>query len=194
LVEIDTDAERILGSFRLKEYDALRTAKLPNRGRLNLVFEHMGVPYALCPLLGTEAFLAVTKKWKGEMSKKPATKKAKGVQSKATPAKMVPPKKKSILKVIQPKAKLGPKGTSEIELAQAKPIEVSKKFCLLDVPSSSHGPRDQGRVAIKVGGECASRVVTFDNLGDDSSLDIHEASSPRETEEVPPPPPPFIPG
>jgi hypothetical protein len=39
LAEVETKAERILGSFRPKEYDALSMAKLPNGGRLNHVFE-----------------------------------------------------------------------------------------------------------------------------------------------------------
>jgi hypothetical protein len=47
---------------------------------------------------------------------------------------------------------------------------------------------------IKVDGDCASRAVAFDNLGDDSSSDIHEASSLREAEEMHPLPLPFIHG
>jgi hypothetical protein len=35
LSEIEMEAERVLGSFRPKEYDALRTANIPNGGRLN---------------------------------------------------------------------------------------------------------------------------------------------------------------
>jgi hypothetical protein len=38
LGEVETEAKRILGSFRPKEYDALKMADLPNGGRLNLVF------------------------------------------------------------------------------------------------------------------------------------------------------------
>jgi hypothetical protein len=86
----------------------------------------------------------VTKKRKAEMSKKVAMKKEKVVQSKATLAKMVLPKKINILKEVRPKARPRPNGTSEIELTLTKPIRVSKKFCLLDVPSSSHVPHDQG--------------------------------------------------
>jgi hypothetical protein len=43
LAEIETKAERILGSFRMKEHDALRMAKIPNGGHLNHVHEQMGV-------------------------------------------------------------------------------------------------------------------------------------------------------
>jgi hypothetical protein len=86
----------------------------------------------------------VTKKRKAEMSKKVAMKKEKAVQSKATLAKMVLPKKINSLKEVRLKARPRPNGTSEIELALTKSIRVSKKFCLLDVSSSSHVPHDQG--------------------------------------------------
>jgi hypothetical protein len=55
------------------------------------------------------------------------------------PPKIGPAKKISILKIAQLKAKPGPPGTSEIELALARPVEMSKKFLLLDVAASSHG-------------------------------------------------------
>jgi hypothetical protein len=35
LVKVETDAERILGSYRPKEHDACMVAKLPNSGHLN---------------------------------------------------------------------------------------------------------------------------------------------------------------
>jgi hypothetical protein len=38
LVEVETKAKRFLGSFGLREYDALMMAKLSNGGRLNHVF------------------------------------------------------------------------------------------------------------------------------------------------------------
>jgi hypothetical protein len=59
-----------LGSIRLKEYDTLNAVKLPNGGRLNYVFEQMGVPYGLRPLPDTEASQAAIKKQKAEVSKK----------------------------------------------------------------------------------------------------------------------------
>jgi hypothetical protein len=46
LVEIETEAKSILGSFRPKKHDALNTAKIPNGGRVNHVIEQMGVSYA----------------------------------------------------------------------------------------------------------------------------------------------------
>jgi hypothetical protein len=39
LVEIDTEAERVLGSFGPREYDALRMANISNGGHLNWVLE-----------------------------------------------------------------------------------------------------------------------------------------------------------
>jgi hypothetical protein len=56
LAEVQTEAERILGSFVLKDYDALSMANLPNGGRLNHVFEQMGLAYAPRPLPRTKAF------------------------------------------------------------------------------------------------------------------------------------------
>jgi hypothetical protein len=50
---------------------------------------------------------------------------------------------------------------STIELALAKPIGVSKKFCLLDVAASSHA-RAAGATMTHT-----SRVPAFDNLGND---------------------------
>jgi hypothetical protein len=55
----------------------------------------------------------------------------------------------------------------EIELALAKPVGVSKKFHLLDAVGSSHGPHAMG-----VATTHAARVVAFNNLSDDSSLDV----------------------
>jgi hypothetical protein len=56
LAEVQTEAERTLGSFVLKDYDALSMANLPNSGRLNHIFEQMGLAYAPRPLPGTKAF------------------------------------------------------------------------------------------------------------------------------------------
>jgi hypothetical protein len=109
-----------------------------------------------------------------EVPKRPATKKAKAGPSRAMSSKAVPPPPKSrpakkigILKIAHPKAKPGPRGTSEIELALVKPIGVSKKFHLLDATGSSHGPH-----ATSITATHAARVSAFDNLGDDSSSDV----------------------
>jgi hypothetical protein len=42
LAEVETKAERYLGSFRPREYDALLMANLQNKGRLNQVLDQMG--------------------------------------------------------------------------------------------------------------------------------------------------------
>jgi hypothetical protein len=46
LVKVESDIERILGSFSPNEYDALVMVKLLNNGHLNWVFEQMGIPDA----------------------------------------------------------------------------------------------------------------------------------------------------
>jgi hypothetical protein len=91
------------------------------------------VSYAPRHLPGSEASQAAIRKQKAEVSKKPATKKAKAGPSKtqlsrsATP----PPKPGPAMKVVKmarPYAKPGLRGTSEIELTLVKPIGVSKNF------------------------------------------------------------------
>jgi hypothetical protein len=95
------------------------------------------------------------------------------------PSKTVPPssksgsaKKISILKIARPKAKPGPRGTSEIELALAKSVGVFKKFHLLDVASLPHGLHVVGVTVTH-----AARVPVFDNLSDDSSSDVRKTPS-----------------
>jgi hypothetical protein len=188
LAKVETDAKRILASFGPKEYDALAIAKLPNNGRLNPMFEQMGIPYAPRLLPGTEA--SQTQKCKADMSKKAPAKKPKVAQfGKAMPTKTIV--KRSIVKVIRLKAKPGPKGMSEIELIMAKPIRVSNFFCLSDVHDSSQSRCDEGHRTVETVVERAPRVILFDNLEDDSSSDIHEASPPKRVADVLPPPPPF---
>jgi hypothetical protein len=101
----------------------------------------MGVSYAPCPIPGSDAPpQAAIRKQKSEVSKKPAAKRMKAGPSRAMPSTMTPPpskpgptKKISIIKIARSKAKPGPQGTLEIELALTKPIRVCKKFCILDV-------------------------------------------------------------
>jgi hypothetical protein len=153
----------------------------------------MGIPYAPQQLPGTKASQAVTQKWKADVSKKAAAKKLKVAQTgKATPVNTVV--KRSVVKVIHSKAKLGPKGTSEIELIVAKPIGVSKKFCLSDVPGSSPSRCDESHRAVQTVAEQAPRIIYFDNLGDDSSPDLCEALPSKRVADVPLPPPPSMHG
>jgi hypothetical protein len=55
LAEVEMEAEKVLGSFGPREYDALVAVNIPNGGRLNRVFEQIGVSYAPRSLLGSEA-------------------------------------------------------------------------------------------------------------------------------------------
>jgi hypothetical protein len=65
------------------------------------------------------------------------------------------------VKVVDLRAKPEPQGMSEIELALMRPVGVSKIFCLLDVPASSHGVHAEGPT-VAYGGEHAARVMAFD--------------------------------
>jgi hypothetical protein len=73
-----------------------------------------------------------------------------------------------------PKAKPVLRGTPEIELALPKPIGVSKKFLLLDVAALPNAPHASGMTVVHV-----AWVVTFDNLGGDSSPDTRAIPSPK---------------
>jgi hypothetical protein len=126
----------------------------------------------------TDAVTAATKKWKVDASGKMVTKKEK----------VAPVKKVSVLKIVLPKLRPGPRGTSEIELTLMKPIGVSKKFCFSDVPSSSLGQRNEvgptaqmpGGMVTKAAGERAAHVIRFAGLGD-SSPNTH---GPSTTEKI----------
>jgi hypothetical protein len=72
-------------------------------------------------------------------------------------------------------------------LALAKPVGVFKKFCLLGAAGSSHGPHTAGIAATH-----AAQVSAFDNLGDDSSPDVHKTSSPIRTLKRHGSPPPSV--
>jgi hypothetical protein len=97
--------------------------------------------------------------------------------------------KVGVLNIARTKAKPGPRGTSEIELALANPIGVSKKSRLLDAMGSSHRPHTMGVAATH-----AAQVSTLDNLGDDSSPDVRRTPSPVQTIERRASPPPSVSG
>jgi hypothetical protein len=84
--------------------------------------------------------------------------------------------------VVRLRVKTGPQGTLEIELALAKPVGMSKKFCLLDVTAPSHGVRGVG-LTVAHAGERVARVAAFNNLGDDSSPDARWTPSPKRAME-----------
>jgi hypothetical protein len=155
----------------------------------------MGAPYFPHPQPGSVASRSANKKRKAEVAKKLAAKKSKAGSGRAPSSRMVLPppkvgqaKKLGILKIAQPKAKPGPRGRSEIELALSKLVGVSKKFHILDVAASSHA-RTTGATTTRT-----VRVPAFDNLGDDSSSDVCEARSPRKMMEKLVSPPPLVSG
>jgi hypothetical protein len=74
LVEVETEAERMLGIFGPKEYDALRVANIMNSSRLNRILEQMGVPYFNHPQPSFVASQSANKKQKAEVAKKPTAK------------------------------------------------------------------------------------------------------------------------
>jgi hypothetical protein len=55
LAEVETEAKRVLRSFRPREYDTLVVVNILNGGRLNRVFEQMGVRYFARPQPGSAA-------------------------------------------------------------------------------------------------------------------------------------------
>jgi hypothetical protein len=195
LAEVETETEKVLGSFRPREYNALRVANIPNGNCMNHVLKQMGVPYFPRPKLGSAASQSVNKKRKVEVAKKMAAKKVKAGMGWASSSRVVlplpkagPAKKVGVLKISWPKAKLGLRGTSAIEFALVKPVGVSKKFHLLDVAASFHAHVTGAAMT------CAAQVPAFNNLGDDSSPDVHEAPSLGNTMEKPVSPPPLVSG
>jgi hypothetical protein len=138
---------------------------------------------------------SANRKRKAEVVEKPVAKKVKAGAGRASSSRVVPPppkvgptKKVSVLKVSCPKARPGQQGMPMIELALAKPLRVSKKFRLLDVVDLSQACAT-GSMTTRT-----AWVPTFDNLGDDSSLDVRESPSPGTTMEKPASPPPLASG
>jgi hypothetical protein len=115
LVKVELDAEQILESYDPREHDAYVSVKLPNGGRLNRVFEQMGVAY----VSRADACSATTRKRKVDTF---------GKKNRQKKAKVAPKKKADVVKIIWPKVKSGVKGLCEIELALVKPIKGTKKY------------------------------------------------------------------
>jgi hypothetical protein len=115
LVEIETEAKRVLGSFGLREYDALEMVNIPNGCWLNRGLEQMAVPYTPRPLPGSDVSQVANKKRKAEVSKKPSAKRVKAGPSQALQSTTVPPppktglaKKIGVLKISRSNVKSGP--------------------------------------------------------------------------------------
>jgi hypothetical protein len=62
LVEVETEAEKVLGSFGPKGYDVLYMVNIPKGSRLKRVLEQIGVPYTPRPLPGSETSQIAIKK------------------------------------------------------------------------------------------------------------------------------------
>jgi hypothetical protein len=129
----------------------LSMVNLTNGGHLNRVFEQMGLAYAPQPLPRTEAFQTVKEKRKAEVLRKPVAKMVKAVTSRVTRSKTAALRKIRVVKMVRLRIKIRVHRMSEIELALTKLVGVSKKFCLLDAPSSSHGPHGRGVAKAKTG-------------------------------------------
>jgi hypothetical protein len=80
-IETETEIQKVLGSFRSKEHNALSVANILNDSRLNWVLEKMGVPYA--PWL--RRLTGGYQETKSEVSKKPTMKRAEAGPGRATP-------------------------------------------------------------------------------------------------------------
>jgi hypothetical protein len=145
------------------------------------------VAYAPCPLLGSEASKAARDKRKAEVTKKPTAKRLKTRTSQDTPSKTVPAppktgplKKIGVVKIMRPRARTEPQGTSQIELTLMKLVRVSKKFCQLDVAAPSHGIHG-GLTMTHI--ECTSWMLAFNNLSNDSSPHVRKTPSPKRVGE-----------
>jgi hypothetical protein len=49
LAEVEMETKKVMGSFRPREYDALRLMNIPNGDRLNRIFKQMGISYSPLP-------------------------------------------------------------------------------------------------------------------------------------------------
>jgi hypothetical protein len=66
LATVETNAEKILGSYGPREHEACMIAKLLNNGCLNWVFEQMGGPLCSASTLGYRSFHDGYKKAKSQ--------------------------------------------------------------------------------------------------------------------------------
>jgi hypothetical protein len=92
-------------------------ASLPNGGRLNWVFELVGVPYGPRPLPGTDAFIEASKKRKMDAAGKMHVKRVKALGK----------RKADSVDIVVSRAKSGSKRPSDANMAPAKPAKWIKK-------------------------------------------------------------------
>jgi hypothetical protein len=105
---VELGAENVVGSYNHVEHDACVLA-LPNKGRLNWVFEKAGVAYGPRPIPGTDASKEATMKRKADVSVEPMGKWVKVAQKKRAAA---------------PKAATAPRGA---EASASRPALVPTK-------------------------------------------------------------------
>jgi hypothetical protein len=111
LVRVELDTKNVLGSYGCAEHDACIQA-LPNGGRLNRVFEKVGVAYGPYPEPGTEASMKAARKRKVDAGKK---------------------------KLAAPKAAAAPKGTiAASSMTISTPLKVALKA---GAPSKAAAPK-----------------------------------------------------
>jgi hypothetical protein len=178
LVRVELDTEGVVGSYTRPEHDTC-VASLRNEGRLNCVFELVGVAYRPRLVPGTEAFTEASRKRKMDVTGK-------------TPVKRVeaPRKKKGEpVKVVVPLGKTSLKRPSDEEVTSARPVKQSKMV----VPnpavsmtvtrvavgaSGSKGVASVKKVATPVQ---KRRIPTMRILAEASSAESHESSPHGQT-------------
>jgi hypothetical protein len=138
LAMVETDAEKVLGSYASREHGACMAAKLPNGGRLNRVFDQMVVPYGPRPLPDTVAFIVAMKKCKANVSRETVVKKAKLASVKVAPVKA------KYCESDPATYETRSKRYARDRVGSGETYWVSKKFCFSDMPSSSQNRCDEG--------------------------------------------------
>jgi hypothetical protein len=112
LVRVELEAEGVVGSYTRPEHDTC-IGGLRNGGRLNNVFELVGVAYRSHPVPGTDAFTEDLKKRKMDAAGKTSVKRVKEIGK----------KKGETVKIATPRGKTSLKRPSDVELASERPVK-----------------------------------------------------------------------
>jgi hypothetical protein len=117
LARVVSEAKVVVGSYTRLEHDAC-IAGLHNKGQLNRVLEHAGVPYGPRLVPGSDASTETSKKRKTEYVGKVVAKRPKA-----------PEKRKAYTtKTFALRGKTGLKWPSDVEVASLKSLKLSKKI------------------------------------------------------------------
>jgi hypothetical protein len=116
LARVELEVEDIVGSYRKPEHDAC-LAHLHNGGRLNHIFELVGVTYGPHPMPGTEEFTEAMKEWKLDATEKNPSKCSKAVGK----------RKMELVKVATSQGKASLKRPIAAEVASARTLKQTKK-------------------------------------------------------------------